>query len=204
MKASASLAAALSGLTYALDESDADLTTTLDQFSTAAELAVGSYVGLTVQTTLQRHQLGFTALHEEASPADIITSLRMELSPSHNPASAPDADPTVVLILYATAPGAFVDLSADLTWLLGSSRGSVIVLDENLVPPTLPALGTSLAVLSVVNQAIGVLIGRGHTPDQAREELERLSRVGGHGLSAGAEQILDRPGGQEDPDAVAT
>jgi hypothetical protein len=61
---SASLAAALSGLTYALDEPDVDVEETLDQFSDAAELAVSSYVGLSVHATVHGHDLGFTALHD--------------------------------------------------------------------------------------------------------------------------------------------
>lgn len=190
MNVSASLAAALSGLTRALDEPAIDLTATLDQFEDAAQLAVSSYVGLSVHATVHGRDLGFTTLHDGVAASDITTSLRLELSPSLYPASEPDTFPTVVLILYATTPGAFVDLSADLSWLLGSSRASTIAVDENLTPPTFQPIEMSLAESSFIDQAIGVLIGRGHTPDQARKELMRLSTANNQSLSTEAEQLL--------------
>lgn len=45
-------------------------------------------------------------------------------------------------------------------------------LDQHLTIPAEPAAVTGLAALSEVNQAIGVLIARGRTVEQAERELD--------------------------------
>lgn len=158
-------------------------------------------MGLSVHASAHRRELGFTTLHDAVESSDITTSLRLELSTTDYPGSEPEEFPTVVLILYATAPGAFVDLSADLGWLLGSSRASAIVPDENLTPPAFQPIETALAEDSSVNQAMGLLIGRGHTPGQARQELERLSHISMQSVGAQATQLLaDLPIDPDQPD----
>jgi hypothetical protein len=103
-----------------------------------------------------------------------------------------DAFPTIVLILYATTPGAFVDLSADLAWLrrTGATRATDIALDQDLTPPVFRRIDIALGVLSSIDQATGVLIERGSTPDQARSQLAVLSAASGRTLYAEADHLL--------------
>jgi len=76
-------------------------------------------------------------------------------------------------VFYAAEVGAFADLAAAVTRSAGvgehvSARGKVAP------PRSGPSLGVSgLAEFSVRNQAIGVLIDQGYTPDEARIELRR-------------------------------
>ena len=57
-----------------------------------------------------------------------------------------------------SAPGTFVDLAADLAWLTARPL-SDLVLDRHLPPPAERGAATSLFEASVINQAIGALIG---------------------------------------------
>ena len=74
-------------------------------------------------------------------------------------------------MLYAGRSGAFVDLAADLAWLTGRELTD-FVLDQQLQLPAQPDGTLALLTASLIDQAIGVLIGRGYTPDQARRELD--------------------------------
>jgi hypothetical protein len=70
------------------------------------------------------------------------------------------------LILYAQRRGAFIDLAADLSWLTGRDP-SEFVLDHHFTLPNHLDAPEGLTVASVINQAIGVLIAHGRTPEQA-------------------------------------
>ena len=72
---------------------------------------------------------------------------------------------------YPRQPGAFVDLATDLAWLSGL-RLADFVMDEHLTLAFEPRTGEGLIAASAINQAVGVLIGQGHTPDEARRQLE--------------------------------
>jgi hypothetical protein len=76
----------------------------------------------------------------------------------------------VVLVLYAGSPGTFVDLAADLAWLTAQPP-SDFVIDQHLPAPAEWDAATSLFEATVINQAIGALIGQGHTPEQAKRHL---------------------------------
>jgi hypothetical protein len=49
---------------------------------------------------------------------------------------------------------------------------------------------TGLDEHSAINQAIGVLIGRGHTPESAQHELHRLAKLDHDDLRAAAEALI--------------
>ncbi len=84
----------------------------------------------------------------------------------------------VDLVVYAGRAGALLDLAADLSWLTGGDL-SDFALDEHLHLPVDPDDTLTLLTASLIDQAIGVLIGRGHTPDQARRELDvHAARIG--------------------------
>jgi hypothetical protein len=91
-------------------------------------------------------------------------------------------------VLYAATPGAFVDLAADLSYALGLDR-THLVLDQHLIAPTAGS-GMGLDTQSAINQAIGVLIGGGHTLESARHELDRLASLDSDDLHRAAQAVL--------------
>jgi hypothetical protein len=187
---SASLAAALAALTLAIDETGANLAESLDELADACRLAVSSYAGLSVHATVNGRELGFTTLDGLDSSAEAATSLRVTLNAAPHATEEVDSFPAIVLILYAHTPGAFVDLSADLTWLL-MKQAQDIALDQDLTPQSFARLDVTLVEMSSVDQAIGVLVGRGNTPEQARRALTALSERSGRSLTAESEYLLE-------------
>jgi hypothetical protein len=155
-------------LTETLDDPDAVIADTLRQLAAQARLAVRSYLGLSVVITVSGQQINLTALDERSRPGDILASLLLPL-----PLARPDGDrgePLIALILYAARPGAFIDLAADLSWLTQRDL-SEFALDEHLTPARDPDQASGLDAVSVINQAIGMLIARGHLPQDAEREL---------------------------------
>jgi hypothetical protein len=185
---STALAADLSILTGALDKPGADLSGTLRQLAAAAKRAVHSYLGLSITLSSGGRPIIFTALDGNVG-ADIRASLRMWLPPDA-PASR---NPAACLVLYAAAPGAFTDLAADLRWLTGTGTNldaGAFALDADLIVSPDPDTPSGLTALSTINQVIGVLIGRGDTPEQAHRHLDRLAAAGGVDRAVAAGLIL--------------
>jgi hypothetical protein len=166
------LTADLALLTEALDIPATDIAATLDVLASDAAAAVTSYVGLSVRVCTEDAHVELTTLDDVDQVAAIATSLRIPIT-SPGPGSA-SAGTRIVLILYAGAAGAFVDLAADLAWLTGSTSDDVH-LDQDLAAGTHRHPPQSLRSISTINQAIGVLIGRGRTPEGARAELDQLA-----------------------------
>ena len=139
---------------------------------------------MTVLASDATFPLALTAMEPFADPDEVVSSLRIPLS-DHDMGSV---GPEFALILYAGRPGAFVDLAADLCWLTGR-RLSDFALDQHMSLPVEPdrdgVLGTAR-----VNQAIGVLLGRGYTPEQAQHEIDARATAAGHSHSAAAGIIL--------------
>jgi hypothetical protein len=96
------------------------------------------------------------------------------------------------LILYAQRRGAFIDLAADLSWLIGRDP-SEFVLDHHFTLPNHLDAPEGLTVASVINQAIGVLIAHGRTPEQAHRELGARAARGGLDRRNIASRILTNP-----------
>jgi len=201
---SAALAADLAVLTESLHEPGADISRTLRQLATDARIAVRSYLGLSAVLAVGGYRLAFTALEDDARPEDIRASLRISFPPDVPAADEPAA--TTSLFLFAASPGAFLDLAADLGWLTTGSGGlgtAGFVLDEDLTVPHDPAAPSGLKTQSTVDQAVGVLIGRGDTPGQAYQHLDRLAADAGVDRLTAAEAILAELDGpsRTDPDA---
>ena len=181
MKISAALAADLGILTAALDEPGADVLHSLHRLGVDAQAAVPTYLGLNV--TVDGSDLPFTfTIFEEGAADGVRTSLRLSLPGIGEGWTSP----SVALILYARTPGTFVDLAADLAWLTGRPQ-SDFALDQHLNVPA----GTSLRAASVINQAIGVLIGRGYTPRQAHSKLDTQADRARTDRDTAAQVILD-------------
>jgi hypothetical protein len=176
------LTAPLGALTAALDEPGADLKTILDALVDELSAAVSSFLGL--RMTLQPLDgcpVTVTVM-DTNPPLTAGACLTLSLG---RPTSA-GRDGTVVF--YARNPGAFVDLAADLQRVHGQ-----VHLDDQL-----PSAGdqagrpgiTGLAEHSMINQAIGVLITRGHLPGDAHAELRRRAAEALHTVPDAARHVL--------------
>jgi hypothetical protein len=195
MKIGAALAADLGILTAALDEPGADVLHSLHQLGVDAQAAVPSYLGLSMTFDGSDPPFTFTTL-DDGTADNVRTSLRLTL-----PGVGDGwASPSVALILYAGTPGTFVDLAADLAWLTGRPP-SDFALDQHLSVPAGSDAGTSLRAASVINQAIGVLIGRGYTPRQAHSKLDTQADGAGTDRYTTAQFILDTLTAEDPADA---
>ena len=195
MKIGAALAADLGILTAALDEPGADVLHSLHQLGVDAQAAVPTYLGLSVTVDGSDPPFTFTTV-EDGAADDVRTSLRLTL-PGVGDGRA---SPSVALTLYAGTPGTFVDLTADLAWLTGRPP-SDFALDQHLSVPAGSDAGTYLRAASVINQAIGVLIGRGYTPGQAHRELDTQADSAGTDRHTTAQFILDTLTAEDPADA---
>jgi hypothetical protein len=166
MKISAALAADLGILTAALDEPGADVLHSLHRLGVGAQAAVPTFLGLNVTVDGSDPPFTFT-IFEGGADDRVRTSLRLTLPG----VGAGWPSPSVALILYAGTPGTFVDLAADLAWLTGRPP-SDFALDQHLSVPAGSDAVTHVRTTSVINQAIGILIGRGYTPRQAHSKLD--------------------------------
>jgi len=185
MEIGAALAAELGILTAALDEPGADVLHSLHRLGVDAQAAVSSYLGLSL---IVEGGSPFTFSTLEDGAADKVrTSLRLTL-----PAGVGEgrAGLLVALIFYAARPGTFVDLAADLAWLTGRPP-SEFALDQHLSVPVGPDGGTSVRAASVINQAIGVLIGRGYSPRRAHSKLDADAERARTDRDTAAQVILD-------------
>ncbi|MFI5783297.1 hypothetical protein [Nocardia sp. NPDC051570] len=180
------MAAALNTLTEALDEPGTDIAHSLHQLTLDAAAAVPTYLGLSVVVAQGDPPITLTTLADGVVTGDIRTSLRV-LLPGIGDGDAPAP---VALILYAGAPGTFVDLAAELAWLIGQPLTD-ITLDQHLTLPAAPDTTDRLQAASDINQAIGVLIGRGDTPRQARWQLDNLAADNGTDRHTAAHLVLD-------------
>lgn len=190
MDISAQLAADLAVLSQALDD-DADLETTVRDFAAAAKLAVSSYLGMTVTVIAGGHEVRLNVPDHDRAVHEIGASL---LIPSTDMAATESGSS---LVLYAATPGAFVDLAADLTYAM-QVGADALVLDAHLTPSLDNAGIDGLADMTRINQAIGILIGRGHTPAGASTELHRLAHSAETTVRVAAHRLIHatsrRPG----------
>jgi hypothetical protein len=176
---SAALAASLVGLTAALDDPEADIAESLQLLGTTVDSAVSSYLGLSLIIDGRGQRSVLTAMRS-AIDDEIATSLRLPLARAEEFGA-------IILVLYGSTPGAFVDLAADMSWLIGNGA-SFFVLDEDLSAPVESVDG--LAELSVVNQAIGVLVAGGYTVADASGVLDVLAADGGGDRRTAATRLL--------------
>lgn len=167
MDISKQLAAQLAVLSQALDD-DVDLETTVRDFAAATRVAVSSYLGMTVTVIAGGQKVRLDVPEHARGKHEIGASLRIPL------ADITITDAGSSLVLYAATPGAFVDLAADLAFALQVGP-DVLALDADLTP-SLDGSGLhGLADVTHINQAIGILIGRGRSPEGAATELRRLA-----------------------------
>jgi hypothetical protein len=162
----------------------------LDRLSREVIAAIPSCVAVSIAVTRLGIDVVLTLPLAEADPMPRATEVLSSLA-----LSLPAAGVGCVLVLQASAPGAFVLLADDLVALLGSGRQPP-ELDAHRAPLTAstgPSLAGSLAELSLLDRALGVLIGQGWSPEAAEAELHRRSTAAGLGVAAVAERLLASP-----------
>jgi hypothetical protein len=193
------MAAALAILTEALDEPGTDIALSLHRLTLDAATAVASYLGLSVVVSHSDSPFTVTALADGALAGDIRTSLHLTLPGPSDPQNSP----AVAIVLYAGSPGAFVDLAADLAWLTARSL-SEFILDRHLTLAAGPLPEGHLRAASAINQALGVLIGRGYTPQQAHRELDTQAAHAGTDRHTAACRVLAKINTGDDDQHVGT
>jgi hypothetical protein len=170
---SAALAADLATLSAALVDAadeDVDLQELLRHFERDAKLAIRSYVGMSISIGTGPGAYRLTWIDENVDANDIATSLRFPVSGLSN------VHPSTVT-MYAGRPGALVDLAADLSWILNVAADAVVLDDDTTVSGKDEE--HSLEALSIMNQAIGMLIDHGFAPEEALPELVDRAELAG-------------------------
>lgn len=147
-----------------------------------AALAVSSLLGVSVTLTLDGHDVTLNSMAENVESRQVASSLQLTLAAISSRLGGR-------VVLYAAAPGAFVELSDELRHSLALGDGECR-LDENLTPNMTSGL-TGARELSSINQAIGFLIHQGRTPENARADLRAAAAAEQCELHLIAQRILD-------------
>jgi hypothetical protein len=163
-------------------EQPVELEKSLTALTQAVKSAAPSYRGLALTLIIDKQPVTVTSA-EPGNTSDIATSLRLSL------AWVPSLSADSRITFYASTPGTFVDLAADLAFALHSHS---IRLDED-IPSALVSDLTGAGRLSAINKAVGVLISHGHTPDSAQRELRDTADATSCGIQNAAETVTDDP-----------
>ena len=197
MELTPALAEQLASLTATLEDPDVDLQAGVRTLGDSVRETVDSFLGVSLTMVVDGYPFTVTTLDATIAAAGIGTSLRFPV-PVRDGAPVPTVGTPVetgasgsVVVFYARNPGAFVDLAADITYAQRWSMGSV-VLDADVQPAGGGGggLGAQLERLSVLHQAVGVLLGRGDTLEGARGELERRAVSGGVDVRTAAVDVV--------------
>ena len=159
-----------------------DLQASLAALTASVKHAVPSYRGLALTLVIDEQPVSVIFAEGDDS-SDIVTSLCLSL------AWVPLLRRDSQITFYASVPGTFVDLAADLTVALGSEN---LLLDDD-IPLALVSDLTGVRRLSTINEAVGVLIGHGHTPDGAQRELRQLADTTRISIHRAAEAVIENP-----------
>jgi hypothetical protein len=160
---STALSLDLQNLLRVLDHPDLDIEWSLRSLRHDLERVVPSFVGLSMTVVVEGQPVTLTSVGDEAARAEVASSLDVPLALTAGLAAGSG------LVLYALAPGAFVELATELGHALGAEDGEML-LDRDLHPDTRSGI-VGVEELAMINRAIGVLIGRGRTADEARAYL---------------------------------
>ena len=144
-----------------------------------------SYQGLAITVVIDHQRVTVTAMEPSWERSEITTSLHLTLG------GFALLDSSTEITFYASTPGTFVDLGADLTFALGAAAGPR--LDQDLPTPVWSGV-TGISDMSNINVAIGILIGHDHTPETARRELHRIAAAASITSGQAAVRIMANPG----------
>ncbi len=185
MEFSRALVVQLAVLSEALSDPGIDLQEQLHELGQSVRTSVSSFLGLRMTVVVEDYPFTLTALEAGADPTAVGASVAITLGAADRTATSSS------VVFYAGTPGAFVDLAADAA-KQHPSPGAV-VLDAHLDDPdgAHPVAGfTGFSEISVINQALGVIMGGGRTLAQARVALEARAAGTGRGIVATAQAIV--------------
>jgi len=169
----------LRDLVESIGAADTSLSESVGALEKHLRASVASYQGLRLTLVLGDWPVTLTSF-AAAGRGSPVTSLRVAL-----PALGPGFDPDSRIVFYAGRPGALVDLAADLSYLHSRRRPAdspdapPVVLDDDLPPESVVSGLSGLAEYATTHRAMGVLLGRGHSPDQAQATLRRAAAASG-------------------------
>lgn len=190
----ASVLAHVQDLTTSIGQDDRDLSDTLMALTRALRSTASSYCGFQLTIVDNQWPVTLTAF-TDGHDVPVGTSLRLPLG-----LVSRTVDGESRVVFYASTPGAFTDLAADLSHALGGipvdgrsstannedHRGThldghrrVIALDIDLPPVSRKSGLAGLAELTVLNRAIGMLIQQGHDIEHAHHALRRKASAAG-------------------------
>jgi hypothetical protein len=187
--------------TLMIDVGDArGVAQTVELLSADLKRAVSSYLGFQLALVEHGHPLTLTVFDSAVQPDLIDASLRLTLSGL----GVAGADPASSISFYAGTAGAFVDLAADLGYALRTVSAAAagqepsrphhgepaISVDSPVQPTTVESGLTGAADLSLINRAIGILIGHGHQPDEAHQVLIRAAATAGVTITVFAARLV--------------
>ena len=163
--------------------SQGSLRETLAALIATAKEATAAYLGMTIAVVIDGQPILLTVVESSAHTALQAASLSLSLSwlPALNPGSR--------ITFYAATSGAFVDLAADLSFALG---GLAMQIDEDIATAPIAGL-TGLEALYSINQAVGILLGHGHSVETAQAELRRRANMIVGGINQAAMDITADP-----------
>lgn len=179
MDISAALSRELATLTEALDCDDIDLATQLDELSANLRRA---NLGMTIMISGDGDTITFSA-GKVTAPSPVPMSPVM-------PLSAPESVESDSPYVRFAEVEVFVDLAADAMDPGGVDTASGGPDCRAVARTAGPDCPSTLQRCSSINQAVGVLIGRGRTLGAAHEELAGLADFGATDLYHAAEYLL--------------
>jgi ANTAR domain len=146
--------------------------------------AVPSLIGLEITVVIGSTPVTVTTMTPVES-AQVRASMHFPLT------ALTEASPGSVVTYYAAAPGAFAELAVDTREAL--QLDGELQVDWHLSPMSDgPVAG--LDELGVINQAVGILMGRyEYGLDEAMHELQLRTQQAGLAVRAAAQQLVDDP-----------
>jgi hypothetical protein len=165
------------------DESEDELRRSMSTLVVSVKRVAPSYSGLAITVVIDDQPVTLTSLEPFCDVSAIVTSMRLSLGWLTSLSSASQ------ITFYAATPGTFVDLAADLSFVVGAV---CLRLDQDLPARFGPDLN-GVNELSAINRAIGILVGHGHTLDSAQRELQRMADTAAISLSQAAGRVRTYP-----------
>lgn len=175
----------LADLATSLLAGPADLHGRFAGLEEALDAGVSGSVGYQLTVVHLGQPVSFSFMRAEQAD-QVETSLRLPLtllSPVHEPGSR--------AVFYSTVPGAFVDLAADLGYVLRPrGTGDAVMIDADLPAKQAGSLVTGLEELRTLHRAAGILIAEGHHPDTVHHTLAAQARSRGVSALHHARRLL--------------
>jgi hypothetical protein len=145
--------------------------------------AVRSYVGMTLTIVADGRSFTMTVMNDGGGPQDVVSSAALSLT------ALDGAEPGSKIVFYAGCAGGLVDFAADLSYALDVPLTAIEV-DGHRPPPTADGGLSGLTELMHLNQAVGILIEKGFTVEEAHAELGRVAHNADVSVDHLAQQLI--------------